>query len=162
MNKIKIECKTCKKIFLVHPYRKDTALFCSRSCLGKSRIGSKNSCWRGGKINRKDGYVLVYSPNHPFSDKSNYVFEHRVVMENMIKRFLRPEEKVHHKNGVRNDNRIDNLELLPSQSEHARKHYILDGRWGKDWTGLKMSITTKKKMSVSARKAWKKRKLKFY
>lgn len=41
-------CAVCKKEFLVPLFRRNTARFCSRSCLGKSRIGEKNSCWRGG------------------------------------------------------------------------------------------------------------------
>ena len=59
-----------------------------------------------GHIN-KDGYVKVYVNN-----KS--ILEHRYVMEEFLGRKLNRRETVHHKNGIRNDNRIENLELWPT------------------------------------------------
>lgn len=57
------------------------------------------------------GYVLVKHPTHPNSDAAGFVMEHRLVMERHLGRLLTKKETVHHKNGVRNDNRIKNLEL---------------------------------------------------
>lgn len=69
------------------------------------------------------GYVLVYNDKHPHRRKDcNYVLEHRLVMENFLGRYLEPEEVVHHINGVRDDNRIENLELLTGKSEHMKIH----------------------------------------
>lgn len=61
----------------------------------------------------KNGYVMVFQKGHPRTQGSrrNYVFEHILVMEEHLGRHLTTGENVHHKNGVRDDNSITNLEL---------------------------------------------------
>jgi hypothetical protein len=71
-----------------------------------------NGRWKGGRILDRDGYVRVKSPGHPYAAQGNYVFEHRLVMEKTLGRFLERCEIVHHINGVKNDNRPENLEVM--------------------------------------------------
>ncbi|GAH41094.1 unnamed protein product, partial [marine sediment metagenome] len=70
--------------------------------------------WEGGKIINSGGYVLIWKPDHPFSNKQGYVYEHRLVMEKMLGRYLKPKEIPHHKNEICDDNRPDNLQLFSS------------------------------------------------
>ena len=86
----------------------------------KARTGKNNVRWKGG-IQKNKEYVYVHCPDHPFANK-NYVPKHRLVMEKHIKRFLLPKEIVHHINGNRSDNRIENLQLLNNRGEHYRIH----------------------------------------
>lgn len=78
----------------------------------------RNVFWNGGRVVDKNGYVLVKANDHPHSTKSGYVREHRLAMEKSIGRYLTRTEVVHHKNGDKQDNRIENLELCHSQSAH--------------------------------------------
>ena len=79
-----------------------------------SQKGNLNPTWKGGKYLHKAGYVYVWlDDNDPMRimTNSSYVFEHRLVMARFLGRPLLPSEEVHHKNGVKADNRIENLEL---------------------------------------------------
>jgi hypothetical protein len=76
--------------------------------------------WTGGRRKHSAGYVEAYAPGHPSSVR-NFVLEHRLIMEKQIGRYLHTWEIVHHVNGIKTDNRIENLELT-NRVEHARLH----------------------------------------
>lgn len=66
--------------------------------------------WKGGR-RIEGGYVLIYMPIHPRAKKNGYVREHTLVMEQKLGRYLIKGENVHHINGNKQDNRVENLEL---------------------------------------------------
>jgi hypothetical protein len=83
----------------------------------------KHPFWKGGRKKHSGGYILVFYPTHPFATKK-YVFEHRLIMEKHLGRYIKPKEIVHHKNGIKDDNRIENLELFSSRSQHMSYIHI--------------------------------------
>lgn len=76
--------------------------------------------WNDGR-NVVDGYVYLKLPDHPMATRKGYVSEHRLVMSEHIGRLLERDEDVHHINGDRADNRIENLELVDHSVHSARK-----------------------------------------
>ncbi len=121
-------CPDCAKERWVA--RRDITKRC-QSCATAVRdlTGARNPRWNGGVRQGKDGYryITVY-PDHPFiamagkAEKHGkhryYIAEHRLVMAQDIGRPLDVWELVHHLNGIKDDNRIENLELLESKKEH--------------------------------------------
>lgn len=111
-------CILCNTLYKCRPF--DKRKFCSSSCrmkanykngcLPKIKAGNKHHLWRGGRFKGHDGYVFVYQPGHPAVTR-NYIKEHRYIMEQYLGRYLNENENVHHKNGIRDDNRLENLEL---------------------------------------------------
>jgi len=83
-----------------------------------------NPNWRGGRREAENGYVAIYCPTHPNSSKRKTVYEHQLVMEEYIGRYLQPGEIVHHIDGDKKNNSIENL-LLMTSSDHMKLHAIL-------------------------------------
>lgn len=84
--------------------------------------GEKAGNWQGGKVIR-NGYVLIYTPNHPAAKKGHpYVQEHRLVMEEQLGRYLEPYEVVHHKDGDRQNNDPSNL-VVKTRGRHVSEHF---------------------------------------
>lgn len=77
---------------------------------------------RGKTVEQGEGYLLVYCPEYPRAKPNGYVLEHRLVMANYLGRPLEPQEHIHHINGDKKDNRIENLEIV-SNAEHRKKHW---------------------------------------
>jgi RNA recognition motif-containing protein len=101
----------------------------TRQKLSDVNKGKNNPNWRGGLFCR-NGYVRIYSPDHPNTDATNNVYEHRLVMEEHLGRYLTIEEIVHHSDGNKSNNVIENLILFSSNSEHTAYHNRLRAQNG--------------------------------
>jgi hypothetical protein len=68
-----------------------------------------------------NGYMATFMPHHPMAASNGYIYVHRIVMATKLGRMLTSDEEVHHKNEMKTDNRVSNLEVLTS-SEHRKLH----------------------------------------
>jgi len=125
-------CPFCGKTFFISnknllnkPNRRK---FCSQSCASRCHKQEHPEKFKGQR--NMGGYIYLLLPDHPMSNSDNYYAEHRLIMEKKIGRYLTKHEVVHHLNGIKNDNRIENLELLSSVREHAREHFLKNGNGG--------------------------------
>jgi hypothetical protein len=129
-------CEGCGKTFMLKPSEAIylTGRWCSRACEAASRIKRPLARTHNGKPAVLDrlGYVRVYQPDHPEATKGGWMSEHRLVAEETLGCRLEKGEHVHHINGVKHDNRPENL-LVIGHGEHSSLTGLENGRRLREW-----------------------------
>lgn len=91
-------------------YFRSFAKACLAADLGLPKYGgpggTRHGSWHGGRIKNSQGYIRLWLGTR------KYVLEHRYIMEKHLGRKLLANEIVHHKNGIKDDNRLQNLEVV--------------------------------------------------
>lgn len=96
---------------------------CLHSDVKRADMRTRN--WKGGKRIRDRGYIQIFSPDHPHASVDGYVYEHRLIIEKKLGRYLDPDEIVHHEDRNTSNNDPANLRLFPNHSAHRRHHETL-------------------------------------
>ena len=122
--RVRCICQNCGSPFFEVPARlaRGYGTYCSRECANLGHRGSGNPRWKGGR-NIVNGYVVLSINGHP-------VKEHRLVMEKHLGRALTSDEVVHHINGIKSDNRIENLVVMDAVV-HSRMHNPPMKKWSR-------------------------------
>jgi len=89
------------------------------------KSGEDNINWKGGRIKNGD-YITIPCKDHPNANKDGYIMEHRLVMEKHLRRRLKRQEVVHHINGIKDENELENLMLFPNEKAHQKYHRLKD------------------------------------
>lgn len=107
-------CGTCGVDVTRYISTGQSTFYCSRACRWENHLHQKQT--------RVNGYVLVFvGKGEPGAGKSGHKLEHRMVMEQMLDRPLRDKENVHHINGIKDDNRPENLELWTTSQPSGQR-----------------------------------------
>ena len=130
----------CKKARKLGIKKAKEIEFLNRS---EARKRDKASNWKGGTRKTAGGYRQLLMPEHPRSDKSGYVMEHIVVWEQETGMILPPGFCIHHLNGDKTDNRIENLCVMLHKAHTVYHH-----------TGKKRSQETRNKISEARKKSY--------
>lgn len=114
-----VKCDFCGKefrSFKCYEERERKNRFCSKNCESKFKsFNNTYDFWRGGTISKSTGYKYI-------TVNGKQIEEHRLVMMKYLGRQLKSNEFVHHINGIKTDNRIENLKLLTC-AEHNKIHF---------------------------------------
>ncbi len=137
--RVRKKCKICGKFFSIKKSHDKLRMCCSRKCgsiyknkffrqsdewkikMSKRNTGKSNPHWKGGFFVRR-GYVYIYKPEHPFCGSTGYVKRSRFIMGKYLKRDVLPKEIIHHKNEIKDDDRIENLQLFDNIKGHSSYH----------------------------------------
>jgi hypothetical protein len=148
-NPNRIPCPVCGKLHPVTPSDQAKMVHescCSMECMAIYRQtiylgannpnynnrGSKNPIWKSDEKISTYGYKMIRLPDHPFANCDGFVFEHRYIAEQYLltpettviidgKKYLSPDFIVHHKDGNKLNNSVDNLQVM-TLAEHTRLH----------------------------------------
>ncbi len=124
------EIKSCfncgkERLVMIRQLKSLTYTGLCQDCARRSRWGKNNPNYKGGRCNAGDGHIFVrlYPDDffYPMATSQGYAKEHRLIMAKHLGRNLHSWEYVHHKNGDKSDNRIENLEIQ-TPSDHLRNH----------------------------------------
>lgn len=129
------KCRNCgnPKKFPQSEVKRGNGKYCSHRCR-MVHIQKRGGLNRKTLTVRHRGYVLAWAPNHPRTVKG-YVPQHIIRIEKKIGRFLQRGEEVHHKNGIKDDNRVSNL-IVVDRTQHRQLHGVLV-----DLNGKKVCLT---------------------
>lgn len=123
---VKNTCLECKKVFITiaSEMKRGKGKFCSRVCYAKYRkvslLMEKNSNWKGGRYLNGAGYILLKNESHARSNSAGYVREHILSVSSFLGRALNKKEVIHHIDGDRKNNNLNNLFLFRHASAHSR------------------------------------------
>lgn len=125
----------------------------------KGKFGKDSPRWNGG-IRHNNGYIYIYKPKHILADCDGYVKRANLIWEEHNKELVKFPYVLHHKNRIKDDDRIENLERI-KQGEHINHHINHNNKINKEYKKRKrkpFNKNIKQKLSLIAKERWKKRK----